>query len=417
MTNLHSFVTAADNWETIYYPNPIPLSSRCFLSMALLFDRVHVPGVSLPLVPDADDERRELLTWSHSNPEFLAYRNLTLWAIEYPLVADFIYLPDAGPQLPDLPSLEAPALQLLDDTYGSGTSGKVLALNAIHGIMPDRAEGHGFALTWPLYQARALQYAAQTRLQFVSDDPLCVPPLPPHPELGSDRTKHLAQQLAVEAIKIVLPQFRSVELGQVAEFRSQVQPLIRPFRTEMVKLTADLTAAITVGSTDDELRGLCRALVESRIAPALTDLARQLRDPATPFRKVMIDFSEAAVAAASSTLSPALTVGWALLRGAKIASEYVSAYQDKEGKRKSGLGYLLAIDREFGNAQGSVSAWDTVDWRCSGFVEIPDPGFPLTPLNQEIVSGPMNNFTAETVRQLFQTKTMSAVKFVPPRDR
>jgi hypothetical protein len=232
--------------------------------------------------------------------------------------------------------------------------------------------------------------------------------------VDGERAKRLAQQLAVEAVSLVLPTFRSVEPIQVAEFRSEVQPLVRPFRTEMVKLTADLSTAIAAGATEDELRGLCRGIVDSKVGPALADLARQLRDPVRPFRKVIVDVSEGVLAAASSTMTPKLTVGWALLRGAKIASEYVTALQDREGKRKSGLAYLLAVNQKLNPATSAVSDWDSINWRCSGCVNIPDPGFPLTPLNRQVIAeGLFNWLKPETQRQLFQTKTMSIVHWGP----
>jgi hypothetical protein len=407
------FVPASDNWEAIYYPNPIPLSSRTLLAMALLFDRVHLPGVSLPIVSASDDERSHLLEWVTTNPELESERNLWLWAIEFPVVADFIYLPDTTLSREMIDALHKPALQLLDDTYGEGTSEKVLALNAMHGIMPPKADGVGFALTWPFYQARALRYAAETNLPFVSDDPTSAPPLPPHPTLDADRAKRVAQQLAIEAVSLVLPSFRSVEPSQVAEFRSKVQPLMRPFRTEMVKLTSDVHTAMVSGSSDKELQALCRAIVETRVGPALSDLSKQLHAPLRPFQKVLIDIAEVGIAAASSTLSPTLTAGWALLRGAKIASEYVQAYRDKEGRRKSGLAYLLAISEAHGGAANLRSDWDKLDWRCSGHVDIADPDTPLTPGNREIADGPMKEWGVQVVRRLFQTKTTSAAQFIP----
>ena len=171
----------------------------------------------------------------------------------------------------------------------------------------------GFALTWPLYQARALTYAADTKLPLLSDDPNSLPPLPPHPGVDVDSAKRLAQELAIKAVSLVLPRFRSVEPSQVAEFRTQVQPLVRPFRIEMVKLTSELHEALASGANDRELRSLCQSIVDTKVAPALSDLSRQLREPVRPFHRVLLNIAEVGLATASSTVSPELTVGWALL--------------------------------------------------------------------------------------------------------
>lgn len=199
----------------------------------------------------------------------------------------------------------------------------------------------------------------------------------------------------------------------MAEFRSEVQPLVRPFRTEMVRLTSDLQGAFASGATDAELQALCRAIVDSKVGPALADLSKRLRNPVRPFHRVLVDIAEAGMAAASSTVSPALTVGWALIRGAKIASEYAQAYRDREGKRKSGLAYLLAVSDAYGADAGAISDWDKINWHCSGFVDIPDSGTPLTAGNQAMAEGPMKDWCVRVVRKLFQARTISAAQFFP----
>jgi len=120
------------------------------------------------------------------------------------------------------------------------------------------------------------------------------------------------------------------------------------------------------------------------------------------------------LATASSSVSTALGLGWALLRGAKIASEYVRLYVDRQGKKKSGLAYLLKINDKHGTDQGSLSDWDRRDWRCSGFVDIPEPGFPLTERNRMLLAD-LKDVKVETVRRLFQMRTMSFAQFGSPR--
>lgn len=75
----------------------------------------------------------------------------------------------------------------------------------------------------------------------------------------------------------------------MAEFRSEVQPLVRAFRTEMVRLTSDLQGAFASGATDAELQALCRAIVDSKVGPALADLSKRLRNPVRPFHRVLVD--------------------------------------------------------------------------------------------------------------------------------
>ena len=410
---MNVILPATEQWEAVYYSNPIPLSSRSLLAFALLFDRVHIPGVSIPEVSIGKEEAQSMRDWVAPDPSQVAYQNLYLWAAEQPKFADFIHLPDQDLARVKAPSLETHALQLLDDTYGADISKRVFLIDAGQGLyFPDTK--HGFALTWPFYQARALQHAAEHQLPLVSDDPTCIPPLPHHPA-NLATSKSLAQQLAVEALSFLLPPLRSVEPDQVAEFRAEIQPLVRPFRIEMVKMTTELGIAITSGADDEDLRQACRRLAESRVLPALQDLSKQLKDPLKPFHKIAIDVSEAALATVSSSISPALVVGWAILRGIKIASEYVRLYVDREGKRKTGLSYLLRVHDRYGSDSRHISAWDRRDWRCSGFVDIPEPGFPLTPFNQTLLADQIaHGWKVMTIRRIFQTTTMSYFNTAPP---
>lgn len=411
---MNVIVPAAEKWEAVYYSNPIPLSSRSLLAFALLFDRVHFPGLSIPQIKVSENDKPDLRDWLTHDPEQVAYQNLGLWAMEQPKLADFVHLPDQDLTQLQLRGLEGHARQLLEDTYGEGVSTRVTNIAASQSIWLPNATKDAFALTWPFYQARALQHSTEYQLPLVSDDPTCIPPFPEHPT-NLINSKSLAQQLAVEALSLLLPPLRSVEPNQVAEFRSEIQPLVQPFRREMVKMTAELSIAIASGVGDEDLRQACRRLAESRVLPALQDLSKQLTDPLKPFHKIAIDLTEAILATASSSISPALVVGWAILRGAKIASEYARLYVDREGKKKTGLSYLLKIHDRYGSDVRHVSKWDQRDWRCSGFVDVPEPGFPLTPANQAILDDPsMKGWRVATVRRIFQTKTMSFVKFAPP---
>jgi hypothetical protein len=343
-----------------------------------------------------------------------SYRNLHLWAAEQAKLDDFIVLPDRAPATFNVRTLEPTARQLLDDTYDDGASGRAFMISAATSL-DQLDEGVGTALTWPMYQARALQYSMTHKLPLVSDDPSVVPPFPQHSD-PEGLARGLAQQTAIEAVALALPQFLSVELDRVAQFRDESKGMAQPFRIEMLKFTAELTSAIASGATDEELRKACQAIAQTRVAPALADLSRQLKDPIKPFHKIAIDISEAAAATASSIASPVLTVAWAVIRGSKIASDYFQLYSDRQGKRKSGLGFLLRLAKEGELDPRAISEWDKNDWRCSGFVDVLDPTGRLTPENAEMVNGLPEGVGYRTVRRLFQDKMSKAVIHVGPND-
>src|SRR3954447_12283968 len=101
----------AEQWEAVYYSNPIPLSSRSLLAFALLFDRLHIPGVSIPQVNVGRDDLGQN-DGVPSDPTGVAYQNLCLWAAVQPKLADFIHLPDQNPRgRVNVQSLQGSALQ------------------------------------------------------------------------------------------------------------------------------------------------------------------------------------------------------------------------------------------------------------------------------------------------------------------
>ena len=311
---------ATDSWEAVYYPNPIPLSSRTLLAAAVLLDCLHLPGVAIPPCATGSKEKAELREEMRQLAHERIQLNLGLWAIEQPALADFIHLPEMPwTEAARTDSLEKDARQLLDDTYGAGVSTRIESVVGACVFRLPWADAPLFALTWPFYQARALEYAKRTRLPLVSDTDLCVPPLPTHPSERPD-AKGLAQQLAMETLQLVLPPFRSVTPEEVAEFRAETQTLARAFRAAMVSFSAQLMTALAAGASDDDLRHLCKVVSESQVMPALNVLSGQLKNPVKPWYKIAIDAGELALATATSSLSPVLTAAWAVIRGVKIAS-------------------------------------------------------------------------------------------------
>lgn len=340
--------------------------------MALLFDRVHLPGLSLPLNRYDEKRKAELRREITSSRHDDNYKKLGLWAVEQPELSDFLFLPDQSSFSPGGQEIDSLALSLVADTYNQETAGRVGTLAAAEMLhVPDSRETV-FALTWPLYQARAILYAKERQLRLLTDDRGIIPPLPMDPD-HSD-TKAIAQQLAFEALALTIPKFKSVELATIPEFRSLVAPYVRPFRQEMIKFTADVHLAIASGAGAEEVRQYCGALAETRIIPHLAQLRAELDRPIRPWTKNALDILEIGLGAMSSKHEPALTMIWAVLTGTKALSEYVELYKDRQGKKRSGLSMLIQANDRLAQTNKELSSWDAIDWRCSGHLYIEEPG-------------------------------------------
>jgi hypothetical protein len=92
-----------------------------------------------------------------------------------------------------------------------------------------------------------------------------------------------------------------------------------------------------------------------------------------------------------------------------MVSEYAVLAKDRDGKKKSGLSLLLRLGGAV-DPGDAPSDWDRNDWRCSGFVKIPDPGARLTPGNQEILRlRSMQGVQWMTALNLEQTRARSVM--------
>jgi len=90
--------------------------------------------------------------------------------------------------------------------------------------------------------------------------------------------KTLSQLLGMEAISLVMPKVKTLEIEVLMELRHKLKDLLPPFRNELKKLTYDLRTLIHHECTYEEMTKETKFIVESRIEPLLDDLKRKTNE-------------------------------------------------------------------------------------------------------------------------------------------
>jgi hypothetical protein len=155
--------------------------------------------------------------------------------------------------------------------------------------------------------------------------------------------------LAVECIKMALPQVPVLGITELLDFREEMTPHVRDFRLALLNAAKSLNAQIVAGIDADELGEAVRFVVETEIAPLIADLRAYAESPARPFHKRILDLGRPLVAMMSGEF-------WAMPPGtqlARVAQGYaaqavgslVSERQKQEAVRRSNMFYLLQVEQ------------------------------------------------------------------------
>jgi hypothetical protein len=112
------------------------------------------------------------------------------------------------------------------------------------------------------YLAGALLHSAQTGIPLVNDTPGLPVPLIDGPD--GDKAKHLSAMLAIECVKLALPELPLLRPEDLMEFRAENSEALRVFRRSMLRYAADFNNKIT-SVVPEELQRDAQFFVSRRI--------------------------------------------------------------------------------------------------------------------------------------------------------
>jgi hypothetical protein len=339
--------------EAIFYSEPVPSSLQTLTLLALVFDRVHFPGVHIPLegVDEAAvlAEAERIRALPTGRPSGYQLINCLIYAANGKHLRDFCeFAPEVG--LSDY--LEPGAKEMVDELeeaiFGPRPVGHFAAHNlAFVKSLPGSAD---LAISGPpglTYPANALLTSLRTGQLLVNDNPRI--PIPGLPTTGyKSHAKVLATILALEAVHLVLPTIRPLSFEEIAEFRSETSTLVRPFRSGMLRLSKELNDAIQSDATLDDVQHHAAFLVETTVGPELIELRDQISKPSRPWYRRIVDLASEApeLVGSFATMPKGLALAKVLATLANTLADVRDAQLEKEGIIKRGaFHYLLKVEK------------------------------------------------------------------------
>ena len=343
-------------FEAVFYSEPVPSSLETLTQLALVFDRVHFPGVYIPFTGvDKDWTRRELArldAFAPRRPDDFQLRNAMVYATEADHIADFCHFtgePGYPGKLVEGAEDLTKALELA--IFGPPPEGfypeyRMGWAKGLEGEEDSAVNAPG----WIAYPASALLYSIREGLVLINDDPGM-----PVPSIGNATAKSnanvLSSVLALEAVRLVLPGLQLQSFEELAELRAESAEFATPFRREMLRLSSELNRALMSDATLEDVQREAQFLIETSVAPSLDEYAEALRRPNRPWHRRLVDGAKAVpqLIGNYATLPPGLATAKVLAALAGGLADVRDLRLEEQGYgKRTGLHYLLTLREHAG---------------------------------------------------------------------
>ena len=336
--------------DATYYATPIPQNMAVLTILGAVFDRVHFPGVVMPIDNfdqeelDAEIGRIEGLDVKR-RPDDILLPMLKFIRHARVLQGFCVFTGDPKKPFDNQQQITGKMVQeIYDAIHGPPPPGFFPQFSTnYHRGLP----GGDRAITYPgsyHYLAGAIRYSAQTGIPLLSD----LPGLPIPGVDGSvpkDDAKTLAAIIAIECTRLVLPELPMLRPEDLMEFRAENTTTLRAFRRSMLRYAADLNKRIS-GIKAEEFERHTKFFIDTEIVPVLDELRAAVNAPARAWWKRGLDFVKVVpeLAAGAFTMEPTTAIAKVLTTYAgQMFTEIIAKGDQREALKRSGLYYLLRL--------------------------------------------------------------------------
>jgi hypothetical protein len=339
-----------DSLDVVFYSSPVPRSLRTLAILALVFDKVHFPGVYIPEQIDDKETARQVAKWSSDASTLRSIRpeayNCIVYALHRKFLGDFCLF---GGKVGYAGTLEPDAEQLVRSFE-----------EAIYGPPPENffpAYDMGFAMavpgsgsasvngpSWLSYPPNALLFASRRGLVIVNDDP-SLPVLGVPASFKAD-ARGLATTLALEAVSLTLPALPKLTFEQIAELRSETRDDTKTFRRAMLRLSRDLNAALLSNASLQDVQREARFLVETSVLPELAEIRESLAKPSKPWYRRATDLATSVpeLVGNFATLPTSMATARLLAALANLLADVRDGQLEASGvAKRGGLHFLIRV--------------------------------------------------------------------------
>ena len=339
--------------EAVYYSAQVPRDLATLTVLGTVFDKVYFPGVHIPTSgfdqAKLDKEIERIVEVTHGKP--MRDENLVgiLRFIRHAKTLEGFCVFTSDGQIRDNGVPHPMVDGLYQAIHGPHREGwqPMFSNNHIK-AMP----GSEQAILYPghyHYLAGAVLHSARTGIPLLNDIPGL--PVPFVEGLEGDKAKHLSAMLAIECVKLALPDLPLLWPDDLMEFREDNRESLGVFRRALLRYAGDLSVKLAHVSSK-EAEATTKFFVETEIVPALDELRAKMNAPARPWYKRAIDAMRVAPKISPSfyTMDATTIIGTALMAYLpQFFTELTAIGEKHEALKKSELYYLLQLETFYAN--------------------------------------------------------------------
>lgn len=344
------------SFDIVYYPRQFPdLHTLSFL--ALLFDKIHLPGVYINidgLTEKVIIEHINELKTNITDSDSLLFCRAAIFSSYCLHLKDLFVFNGKPGQMGTLENGANELAKAIEELYfGPPKEGFFPILKTGYNLpLPGNRNSCIDAPGEFTYPANALLYSSKNDIPLLNDDPSM-----PIPGIPSSASSHhyksnvtaLSSIMAFECIKLMLPKIKMMPSREIMDFRHETKEFIKPFRMEMLKLAKDLNSEIKPEMTVEEIRKEAAFLAETTVIPALNELEQNLNNPSKPWYERAMDTVKDTpqMVAAFATMPTNLAVANMLGKLGSVLVDVNHAQKEKEKKiKRTGFYYLLKLKNQ-----------------------------------------------------------------------
>lgn len=336
--------------EAVYYASPIPAYKESLTFLAVVFDRIHFPDVYLPTAGfDAKDVLKEANRIEALKLKDYETTLLTGTLRCLPLIADlkeFCYFTGNSNSFgTDFSTETAQLVNALEvEVFGPRPAGFIPTYETRY---CKSLPGGDTEIIYPgslFYHANAMVYAAQHALPLVNDNYRL-----PVPAFGGKdavhNTKLLATIMAMECIKVALPNVRPLTPREIVELRAELSKDLSLFRQSLLSLAAELNQQISQNASYEDIMRAAKFIAETQVEPSLADLRAGLERSGGDWYKRAYDLAKEVPALFTmyATMPREIAIAKALAMFGGVFQDIRTASNGKKEAAKSGMYYLLRM--------------------------------------------------------------------------
>lgn len=281
--------------EAVYYSSPVIRSLEALTVLGLVFDRIHLPFVSLPddgfTIDDLEARAKGLIalkpTPMSNTALMVAALQFTQWK-EW--TKDFLYYPHSQDDIwRAMDNVQQELVREIYDLTFPQRPGWTPTFDSAHafGVAPG---GGGASIAYAgsfHYPAAALTYASEVGLPLINDVPMLGIPRV-SPASFKNNASALTSVLAVECVQFMLPQIPLMDITELLDFRDEMKPHVQVFRTNLLRLAKSVNNQITAGAAAEDVSAAARFVVESEIQPLVIEMKAFAESPKRSWHQRLI---------------------------------------------------------------------------------------------------------------------------------